>query len=125
MIRMKVTGISKTILGLEAVSAELGRRFQKGLHKAGQYVKTESGKIVPYRTGALYKSRSNRNIGGQGWKAEQVVSYGNDEVDYAIYQHEREDYYHTPPRTHHYLSKVIARQNKIREIVVKEMNKPV
>ena len=122
MIRMKVTGVSSVTLGLDASNKILGKKFQRALHVAGQFVKTESGKIVPYDTGALYKTRSNRNIGGTGWKAEQVVSYGNDLVQYAEIQHENEAYHHDAPRTHHYISKIVdGRQSEIRAIIAREM----
>jgi len=122
MIRMKVTGVSSVTLGLETSNKILGKKFQRALHVAGQFVKTESGKIVPYDTGALYKSRSNRNVGGQGWKAEQVVSYGNDLIDYAEIQHENLAYHHDAPRQALYLSSVVDdRQSEIRAIIAREM----
>ena len=124
MIKMKVTGVSATILGMETANIILGKRFQRALHMAGQFVKDESGRIVPYDTGDLYKTRSNRNVGGQGWKAEQVVSYGSPDVLYAEIQHENEFYKHTAPRTHHYLSSVIEdRQAEIRTIIKREMSR--
>jgi len=122
MIKMKVTGVSAAILGFETVNAILGKRFQRALHKAGQFVKDESAEIVPVKTGALRKSRSNRNIGGQGWKAEQVVSYGNADVRYATIVHEVEEYKHAPPTRSKYLSSVIVdRQAEIRAIIAREM----
>jgi len=122
MIQMKVTGVSAAILGLEAVNVILGKRFQRALHKAGQFVKDESAVLVPVDTGALRRSRSNRNIGGTGWKAEQVISYGNSNVSYAKIQHENLTYKHASPTQAKYLSSIIEdRQAEIQAIIMKEM----
>ncbi len=123
MIKMKVTGLSAAVLGMETANAILGKRFQRALHAAGQFVKDESAEIVPVDEGDLRKSRSNRNIGGLGWKAEQVVSYGGPEVVYAVIQHENLTYKHTPPTRSKYLSSVIEdRQAEIRAIIKKGMS---
>ena len=106
MIDFKVTGVSLGLAKMEAADKVLGKQFQMGLHNAGMYIKKESKAIVPVDTGALKKSASTRNVGGQGWKADQIVSYGNDEVDYAEVVHERLDLRHKPPTKAEYLSDI-------------------
>ena len=104
MIRVRLLGAAKVAGSMWAADSILGMRFQKGVAKAGQFVKRESQKIVPVDTRFLRNSAFSRNIGGKGWRADQIVGYG---AWYAIYVHERLDLRHAPGKQAKYLEVVI------------------
>ncbi len=119
MIKMTVNllGVKSSIASMEAANRRMGKRFEKGALKAGEFVKKESQHFVPYDTGALHDSAYVENVGGKGWRASIAVGY---DISYAIYVHERLDLKHLSPTKAKFLEDVIRqKQAKIQAIVRK------
>lgn len=122
--------ISEILAGLITVDQLMAARFEAGMQEAGEFVLEKSLEIVPYETGALYNTGHTFNIGGHGWKASQVISFGGPELeatsksgfDYALIQHENPHYYHAPPTSYKYITRPIMENKKtIRQIIKKKM----
>ena len=122
MFSITLTGASTVARNMWLTHAEMGERFERGLERAGKYVIEVTEQFVPIETGALRASAMTKNIGGTGWKADQVVGYGNSEAPYAGYVHERLDLYHKPPTRAKFLEHTLrAYQAQIVMTVYKHM----
>lgn len=105
-----MAGLRFQVQGVQEVKREMGRlgrqandAFQMALFIEGSDILRKSGFLVPVDlenlkgTGAVNQRRKHGRI-------EVIISYGGKEAPYAVVQHERLDYKHTPPQQAKYLS---------------------
>ena len=123
MISISLNGVTTVLAALSVTEAVTGKGFERGCKEAGEFVLTESQKIVPYKTGAL--SRSGRTYAeGKGWNLKQYVAYGpvygNKGYDYSVRQHEDLSYYHSSPRQAKFISDPIEWYKKTILNIVKK-----
>lgn len=103
-------GISGIMRRVYTVRGEIAANMERGLIKAGQFLKMKSQEVVPVDTGALKASAFVKKI-GSGFKTQVEVGYdvkairSGQLVSYAIYVHERLDQYHKPGTYARFLSR--------------------
>jgi len=93
---IRLIGIPRTKQRMRKKAKESKEKLRRGMWKAGRFLLARTQELVPVDTGALKKSGKllvNEKHVGENVPA-IVVTYGNDKVDYAIYQHENLDYFH-------------------------------
>lgn len=84
----KMTGLGSVLGRLKKVkSVRLGPGFEVGLKRAGLFLMRKSQEIVPVWRGPLRASARTMNIGGKGYLADVVVSFGAG-APYAVVVHE-------------------------------------
>ena len=115
---MKITGVSKILKNLKKVNAGFAAGFEKGLKRGGLFLQRMSQKVVPVDKSPLKNSARTRNMGGRGFDADIIVSYG---TDYAVYVHENLNASHAEGKEAKYLEKP-ARENRteILKIIAQE-----
>ena len=91
---VRVEGIDRTKGKLEKLAKENKQKLRDGMWTAGRFLLRESQKLVPVDTGALKASGKVLVRNNSDDAPEYIVTYGNGEVSYAVYQHENLDYFH-------------------------------
>jgi hypothetical protein len=130
------------LLGTSRIKREFAKQkvnadaaFRQGLLKGGQFLLSESKKIVPYKTGALSKSgyavnnpdrtiAPNTEVGFGDRRKTILGAAGHHPKNYAVEQHENLEYFHKGNREAKYLlTPVLVRQRDIVKTVKKAFEK--
>ena len=106
---VKVIGVPRVLAKLKAASVVAGVSIGTRLKLAGLFVQRESQKIVPILTANLKGSANTRNVGGEGFDTDIVVSYS---TEYAVYVHEDLDARHKPGKQAKFLESVVRTKRK-------------
>lgn len=83
-----VVGIDAALRGLRGARAALMPAFERALQAEGEAVFARTQELVPVDTTALKKSGVLHKPEIGATTASIAISYGNDEVDYALVVHE-------------------------------------
>ena len=103
LFAVQVVGFETFAARLRGLGAELPAAFGEELYPAMVRVMAESQRIVPYDEGDLHDSGEVDRPQLDGATVSVSLHYGGGNVDYALVQHERLDYHHTPPGQAKYL----------------------
>ncbi len=81
-----VEGLDQILRNVRKANDKIGLMAERGLLEGGKFLREESEKIVPVRTGKLKSScYGPKNIGEKGLKADVVIGYA---AEYAVCVHE-------------------------------------
>jgi hypothetical protein len=119
-IHIEITGVRNVLkrFDLSKKGAENGLTI--GFAKAALHLATKSTEIVPVLTGLLRSSLAISPVRGVGMGKEVSVSFGNQNVDYAIYVHEDPDAAHKSGKTYKFLERpAMEEQAEILKIIGK------
>jgi hypothetical protein len=70
---------------MQRANKGIGKRVERGLKNGALFLQRQSTKVVPIDKNVLRPSVNTRNVGGEGFKTDMVVSYT---TEYAVYVHE-------------------------------------
>ena len=105
----KVIGMKSVLNKMKKATKNCGKRFQRGASKAALYLERKATEVVPVDEDILRPGVFTRNVGGEGFKADIIVSYGPNE--YAVYVHEDKNAQHKPGKQYKFLEQP-AKDNK-------------
>ena len=98
---VKVTGMPSVIAKMKRATKGYGKRFERGAKKAALFLERKATEVVPVDKDILRPGVETRNVGGSGFKADVIVTYGPNE--YAVYVHEDMNAKHKPGKTAKFL----------------------
>ncbi len=82
---LRISGVSAVLRNLSNSGDKIASAVKSGLVKGGLHLQRKSQEIVPVQLGKLKASARTRNVGGEGFDADIVVSYN---TEYAVFVHE-------------------------------------
>ena len=92
----------------------VNREVENGINKVMKEVFDKSQELVPVKTGALRESgHLTYKTAPSGTSSEAEITYGDDEVDYAIFVHENLQSWHEAPTQAKYLETPMAQAGPI------------
>lgn len=91
---IKITGMPKILSNMKKATKDLGKRFQRGAAKGALFLERKATMVVPIDKNILRPGVETRNVGGEGFKTDMIVTYGPNE--YAVYVHEDMNAKHKP-----------------------------
>ncbi len=91
---IRVTGMPAVLSKMKAATKKYGRQFERGTKKAALFLERKATEVVPVDKNILRPGVETRNVGGTGFRADLIVTYGPNE--YAVYVHEDMNAKHKP-----------------------------
>jgi hypothetical protein len=113
-----ITGMPQVLVKMRRATKKLGKKFQRGASKAALFLERKATEVVPVDLDTLRPGVATRNVGGSGFKADVIVTYGPNE--YAVYVHEDMNAKHKPGKTAKFLEQpALDNKNELFKIVAK------
>jgi len=98
---IKIKGMPKILRNMKKATKNFGQQFERGAKKAALFLERKATEVVPVDKDILRPGVETRNVGGDGFKADVIVTYGPNE--YAVYVHEDMKAKHKPGKTAKFL----------------------
>lgn len=120
LVISKWSGVPQSLRAARGYNKNLGAAMERGVHKMTEFLKVESVKVTPVKTGELRASASTQYTG----RLKNCRGRVKFTARYAIYVHEDLDKYHAPGTYAKFLSRTsFEKRGQMNAIFWGEVNK--